>query len=69
MKQLLTPKQHARMWRNAAIRKLYAEYLEAGSAKTETYKEIAKMYKNAKGEPLSAAIIRKIVKEKGAKNG
>jgi len=57
------------MWRNASIRKLYAEYLEAGSAKTETYKEIAKMYKNAKGEPLSAAIIRKIVKEKGAKNG
>ena len=63
MKQLLTPKQHARMWRNAAIRKLYAEYLEAGSAKTETYKELAGQY------GCSVAQIRNIVKEKGAKNG
>ncbi len=62
MKKLQTPEQTRRMWRDAAIRKKFKEYMSVGSSKMSTYEQLAVDYK------LTVSQIRNIVKNKKTKS-
>ena len=63
MKQLLTPDQKKRMWRNAAIRKEFTLLNDGKNAKTACYKYLAEKHN------LTEMQIRNIIAKKGANNG